>query len=1084
MKLSRFFMKLSVVFFCFLMIGQIMHSFLIPAHVYHDFLDTVLAIFASALALSLAVAFFYFNRRERRMILENDRRKLEGKPYWSLAPGSELIEGHPDPVVTMDPRGVVLSINPAAERATGYSESDLAGRLFTEVDVLRPDELPIALSNMQAILSGKVELIYHEYTIRLKDGREKIFEVKSVPVKSQNKVEMFQLFFRDIEDIRRHESMMRLQSAIVDTMAEAVAVIEFDTQILLYANQQFDRMFRVDSSTLMNKPLNALRLLDDENRPVTIDQMLNSTYRSSGWGGRYNLNDAGADAHFHFRARVSELAAPDHRRRAVCLFEDVTKEKHAMADIRRQKNILENIISNIPYAVFWKDRNSVYLGSNQRQAELAGYRPEEMVGKTDYDMPWTKDEAEFYRKIDKEVMDSGVPQVNFEETQLQKDGTVATILTSKVPLRGDDGNVIGILGIWTDITERKAQETQRLIQSTALETIGTSVLITDTKGKIEWVNPEFCRTTGYTHRELIGKTPRILKSGIMSKDFYKNLWETILAGKEWRGEFVNRRKNGGYYIVDKSITPVKNQQGVITHFVGLGQDITERRAHEEKLQLFRTLMEKSADEVYILDPMDGRVLDVNETACRMLGYSHQEMLQLKLIDYAPSLRARNDWPMVRDRTRDMGYSLLGARHQKKDGTVYEVDINASWIRINDKDYIVANARDASSRKEQEEKARQSQKMEAIGRLAGGIAHDFNNLLTVINGNAELSLMEISKDHPIRADLEDILNAGRSAASLTTQLLTFSRQQPAMRVAVDMNQLIQSTTGMLKRLIGESSEFVFLPDEKIGSIEGDPAMLEQVLVNLAVNAKDAMPHGGKIIIRTQELELDAAAKASLDIQNDQTRFLTLTVEDTGTGMSEDVKRKIFEPFFTTKEKGRGTGLGLPMCYGIVKQMGGAIRVESAPGTGSVFTVYFPTTSEAPSDATVAQPSSQRPSIVPGTVVLVEDEPLVRQLIEKVLKQEGFALVTADNGSEALTLLDDNLLPKVQLVITDVMMPHVGGRELAKRVWEKKADVKILFISGYVEEGLENSIARTEKSEFLRKPFHPQQLKEKIFEFLGS
>jgi signal transduction histidine kinase/CheY-like chemotaxis protein len=394
---------------------------------------------------------------------------------------------------------------------------------------------------------------------------------------------------------------------------------------------------------------------------------------------------------------------------------------------------------------------------------------------------------------------------------------------------------------------------------------------------------------------------------------------------------------------------------------------------------------------------------------------------------------------------------------------------------------------AERKRAEEEKAalkeqfRQSQKMEAIGRLAGGIAHDFNNLLTVIKGYSELSLIKLKEGDPLKGNIEEIHRASQRAANLTRQLLAFSRRQILEMKVLDLNTILKDLDKMLRRVIGEDIELVTLFAEGIGRIRADPGQIEQMILNLTVNARDAMPNGGKLTIETSNIELDENYVRS-HIAVKPGLYVMLSVSDTGVGMTPEVKERVFEPFFTTKEKGKGTGLGLSTVYGIVKQSGGNIWVYSEPGHGTTFKIYLPWVEEK-ADALHRRDD---PDILPRgseTVLLVEDDLSVRGLAVRVLRENGYNLLEAANGNEALRMAQE-YAGEIHLLLTDVVMPQMGGKELADRIKPLRPDIKVLFTSGYTDNAIVHHGVLEPGTNFLQKPFSPASLAHKVREVLDK
>jgi two-component system cell cycle sensor histidine kinase/response regulator CckA len=506
---------------------------------------------------------------------------------------------------------------------------------------------------------------------------------------------------------------------------------------------------------------------------------------------------------------------------------------------------------------------------------------------------------------------------------------------------------------------QKAEDTLRKLWR-AVEQSADLVMITDREGVIEYVNPAFEVLTGYSPRELMGQTPRVLKSDLQTPELYKELWQTILSGNVFRCTLVNRKKNGDTFVAEKTITPLRDGEGKITHFISNDRDITDRRRMENQIQ-------------------------------------------------------------------------------------------------------------------------QAQKMDAVGRLAGGVAHDFNNLLMVISSYAELMLDTLTPQHPLRRNVDEIQKASRRAADLTRQLLAFGRKQMQTLQLLDLNLIIEDINKMLPRLIGEDIELAFVPGAKLGKVKSDPVQIEQILMNLVANARDAMPKGGRLVIETANLRLDDSyvQEHSIVPPGD---YILLTVTDSGTGIAPEHLLHIFEPFYTTKEEGKGTGLGLATVYGIVKQNSGFIWVYSEPGLGTTFKIYLPRARQA---KIAPQPTVPLEDCPRGseTLLLAEDEGAVRESIREFLTLNGYTVLEAQNGTEALALSRGHVGP-IHLMIADVVMPEMGGAKLAGELAADRPDMKILFVSGYAEATFQRHGAIDVTTRFLQKPFSLKALARKVREVLDA
>jgi PAS domain S-box-containing protein len=499
-----------------------------------------------------------------------------------------------------------------------------------------------------------------------------------------------------------------------------------------------------------------------------------------------------------------------------------------------------------------------------------------------------------------------------------------------------------------------AEDTVRKLWQ-AIEQSADMVLITDRAGVIEYVNPAFEALTGYSREEAIGQTPRLLKSGQQSPELYQELWATITSGNVFRGILANRKKSGEIFYAEKSITPVRDSEGRITHFISNDRDITERRRLEAQLQ-------------------------------------------------------------------------------------------------------------------------QAQKMDAIGKLAGGVAHDFNNLLMVISSYAELMQNSLAPEHPLRRNVQEIMTASRRAADLTRQLLAFGRKQMQSLQFLSLNGIILEINKMLPHLLREDIQIVFIPGEHLGRVKADRVQIEQVVMNLAANARDAMPDGGKLTIETASVRVDEAYVQQRHAMVPVGDYVLLTVSDSGQGIAPECMTHIFEPFYTTKEDGKGTGLGLATVYGIVKQSGGFVWVYSEPGLGATFKIYLPTVEQQADEIPAPKPIAKS---IGGreTVLLVEDEAALRHPAREFLASKGYTVIEATDGEDALRIAK-NHTGRIDLMITDVIMPHMGGAQLAETLAAERPHMKVLFVSGYAENTILGHGPIDVMTQFLQKPFSLEELARKI------
>src|ERR1022692_1919418 len=569
--------------------------------------------------------------------------------------------------------------------------------------------------------------------------------------------------------------------------------------------------------------------------------------------------------------------------------------------------------------------------------------------------------------------------------------------------------------------DHKRMQKQLVLQATALETAANAVIITNHNGTILWVNPAFTTSTGYTLDEAVGKTPSLLKYGKQDQAFYDEFWKTILSGETWRGEFINRRKDGGLYYDELTVTSVRSAEGVITHFIGIMHDVTEHKQAEQALreseEKFRQLAENINEVFWITDPATQQMLYLSPAYEKIWGRTCNSLYQSPQSWF--EVIHRDDRKRILEATRtkqERGEYDETYRITRPDGSVRWIHDRAFPIRnaAGEVYRVVGTAEDITENRKLEEQFRQAQKMEAIGQLAGGVAHDFNNLFTVILCNTEMLLTE-EKMEPDRVDaLKDVVKASKAAAQLTRQLLVFSRKQTMQSQVFNLNEVVSNLIKMLRRVIGEHIELKWRPATSLPQMEGDPGMLEQVLLNLAVNARDAMPKGGELLVQTEAVTLTSdQAKSHPDARPGE--FVRLTVRDTGCGIPPEILPRIFEPFFSTKEAGQGTGLGLATVFGIVKQHLGWVEVGSKMDGGTSFKVYLGGCSRSKASA---DSQALLPLIRGGTesILVVEDEPSLRSLARRLLQRLGYTVFEAASGVEALSVWKEQA-GNIDLLLTD-------------------------------------------------------------------
>jgi PAS domain S-box-containing protein len=619
----------------------------------------------------------------------------------------------------------------------------------------------------------------------------------------------------------------------------------------------------------------------------------------------------------------------------------------------------------------------------------------------------------------------------------------------------------------------------------AMDSAMDGMAIVSPEGKYTYANAALARLLGHANPQtIIGKVWADLHSEDEAEGLKREMQGALLRDGRWFGDMTIHR-DGQSLPIEMSVTMLPDR-GVVT----IGRDISDRlraeKSREEAEAKYQTLVEQVAAISYIAElGVNGQWLYVSPQVETMFGFAMDDWLAGSR-EWMRHVHAEDH--QVVEAAEEA--STRGERFQaeyriiRKDGRVIWVSDTAVVVPGSGAHPLMEGIIvDITERKQFEGQLQQARRMEAVGRLAGGIAHDFNNLLTIIKGYTELALMRAKGLPELKTDIERIEDASERASGLVRQLLAFSRRQVLQPKVLDLNGIVIGLDKLLRRLMDEDIEMLTVADKPVGPIKADPGQIEQVIMNLVVNARDAMPDGGRLIVETADVDLDAVyARDHATVRPG--RYVMLAVSDTGTGMSAETVAHIFEPFYTTKENGRGTGLGLSTVYGIVKQSGGYIWVYSEAGRGTTFKVYLPRVNEAVEALPAAKAAPER-RVRNGseTILLVEDEPDLRELTRTVLAAKGYTVVEAQNAEEAERLADSNGT-KIHLLLTDVIMPGISGRELAKRILGRNPGVRVLYMSGYTYNVIAQGGTLERGVAFLQKPFAPSALVEKVREVLDA
>jgi two-component system cell cycle sensor histidine kinase/response regulator CckA len=781
-----------------------------------------------------------------------------------------------------------------------------------------------------------------------------------------------------------------------------------------------------------------------------------------------------------------EITAQDivfnERQARLVVAQDVGEREQAAAELRKKQQVLQSILDDMPAVVFVQDLEGRYTLVNTAWERFTGLLRDQATGRTVHDI-FPPDVADGLRIGDRAVLGAGVP-TEAEQVLLGADGQ-RTYITSRFPLRSEAGRIEGVVGLAVDITERKrAEDSLQRANAFAESVIQTANVIfvhLDAAGLVRKINAAAEEITGYKSAEVEGASWFLL----VPRDRYPDAWgefERLMREGVTAGSFENPilTKQGEERQIMWRNTTLREGDRIVG-IIAFGMDVTDRRRAEDQQARLSRVVEQATESIMITDAQ-GAVTYVNPAFESVSGYSRAEVIgqnpRILKSGHQDAAFYRRMWE-----TLARGEVWKGRLvNRRKDGTLFQEDATIGPVRDASGRLVnyVAVKRDVTTEMRLERQLMQAQKMEAIGRLAGGVAHDFNNLLGVIVGYGEITRRKLRDDDPLTGKVDQILKAAERAAGLTRQLLAFSRQQVLQPKIVDLNVIVSDVEKMLRRLIGEDIQLTSSLDPGLGSVTADPGQIEQVLMNLAVNARDAMPEGGHLTIETRNAELgaDDAARHPPTLAG---RYVMLAVTDSGMGMDAETQSHLFEPFFTTKEMGRGTGLGLSTVYGIVKQSEGYIWCYSEVGVGTTFKIYLPRVDEEASP--VHKPTAVRLAHGSETVLLIEDDSALRALVCEILESAGYTVLVADSGAKALQIAEE-YSGAIQLTITDVIMPGLSGRHAAEKIKSARSEVEILFISGHTSEAIAKHGVLEAGAKFLSKPFTTEDLLRKIRDVLDG
>ncbi len=764
----------------------------------------------------------------------------------------------------------------------------------------------------------------------------------------------------------------------------------------------------------------------------------------------------------------------------------MNERKKMERELRKSEHHYRALFENSIDAIYITQRDGPFLEVNQAALDLFGYTKAEMIGMDIcrvYANP--EDRGRFQESIEKK----GYLR-DYEIRFKNKDGLEIDCLLTSTVLFDHDGKVLGYQGIIRDVTEKKRMETALRESEAWLKTIfeasPSGIILVDPEGKLMFANQRMTEMFGLTHAELIGQPyPNLLHDS--EKAIGEKRMKQMIAGEVEQVATERRylRKDGSDFWGFLSGRRLEGPDGGLKALVGIIADVTDRKKMEEQLHLAKQDWEETfntlTDMVTVHDK-DFNIIRANKAAKQILGLPFLDMNKAKCYEYyhgtgcppehCPSCKVL--------KTAVPSTSEMFEPHLKK---FIEIRAIPRLDKNNELVGLIHVVRDITEQKKLADQFRQAQKMEAIGQLAGGVAHDFNNILSAIMGYGHLLLMKMADNDPLRNNVTQILDASERAATLTHSLLAFSRKQSISLKLINLNELVNRLEKFLLRLIREDIEFKTVCADEDATVMADTGQIEQVLMNLVTNARDAMPAAGKLTIRTGLVHIEDEFM-KIDGHGKPGEYALITVSDTGSGMDKEIQQKIFEPFFTTKEQGKGTGLGLSMVYGIIKQHNGYVTVYSEPGQGTTFKIYLPLV-KPHAGVEIAEGRKEIAQVRGGseTILVAEDDEAVRKLASTVMGQFGYTVIEAVDGEDAVLKFMENK-DRIQLIVLDAIMPKKNGKQVYDEISSITPNIKTLFASGYSADVISPTGIHEESMHFILKPVSPMDLLKKVREILDS
>jgi len=987
-----------------------------------------------------------------------------------------------------------LYVSAGIERLLGYTAAEMLRDPALFYRVTLDEDVP-ALLAAESVSAKEMRALSVVVRVRRTDGEVRWIQLSASPRRLRDGQLLWDGIQTDVTESRHaeqalNESLERYRVLIHNTEMPVV-VVSVPGSRILFANDPAAEFFSCAPGELTgNRMADFWRQPPDRERFLA---MLTESGRLAGFEAQFRTQNGGM-RWAKIGAAVTEFGG---EKAVIAVFSDITGIKLLHQKLEGEHAFLKTLIQTIPDMVWLKDPEGVFLGCNSSVERFFQAKESDIAGKKDFDF-FPAPEAEGYRQRDREAIAAGAPQVSHERIVMREDGRSLLVETIRAPMRDETGRLIGVMGIARDITAARQAEAvlrERLALQEQLET--TAAMLPgaiysfrrrlDGTGCFPYASRAFEDVWG-TPAADVRQDSSGLWSLIHPDDVARvraSIAESARCLTEWHQEFrIRHPKKGEIWVEGRSI-PAADAEGIIWH--GFQTDVSARKRTElvlaEQAIRRRILVEESKDGIAVLD-RSGRLREWNRSFAAMLGYDAREMAGLSVWDWE-DLKSREE---LLESLQQLASTpaTFETRHRRKDESRYEVEVSASGAEFGGEILIFCVHRDITARRQAEQQRdflqrelHEARRLESIEVLSGGLAHEFNNLLTVINGYATLLRGHLGSRDAALKDVAQIQKAGEQAANLTGQLLAYGRKRLMRPKSLDLNTMIQDGHHTWHGLLEPGIRVVTDLAPALKPITADPEQMAEVIAHLLRNANDAMPVGGVLTLRTGNVQI-GEARAVRHRGARAGDFVMLTVSDNGVGMDENTQERIFEPFFTTKQRALASGLGLATVQGIVAQHRGWIDVESTPGEGAAFHIYLPSadTVDFPERLAVETPAEAGQA---ATILVVEDQEAVRNLTASILAAEGYRTIEAESGLDAIAAAARHPDP-IDLLVTDVIMPGMTGPELAERLQARIPSMKVLYVSGYPHELIENHGGSVREAGFVAKPYVPDALLFKVQEIL--